>query len=269
LALLDKKIKTYLDRLATSEKRPNSFLFFGADEEGKIEAAFYFVQKISGKEKDEEFLRRASERVHPDIIIVEPEIAEDKRGRIREREIVIEQVRRAREKLKYFPYELEQKFCIIKKAQKLNAEASSSLLKILEEPTASTFFVLLANDIDSVLPTISSRCTAVRFEKTILPMSREENREQLRKIFTGEIYERFGYAEKISKDRNEAVEILEDWENILTEGLRNLVRKKNFEKLGSMANLIRENREAIDKIEYTNANPRTILEKLLLELQWR
>ena len=44
---MDTKIKTYLDRLAASEKRPNSFLFSGVGEEEKIEAAFYFIQKIS------------------------------------------------------------------------------------------------------------------------------------------------------------------------------------------------------------------------------
>ena len=266
---MDKKIKTYLDRFASSGKRPNSFLFFGAGEGEKIEAAFYFVQKISGKIGDDGFLERAKEGIHPDIIIVEPEIIEDKKGRIREKEIVIGKMREVRERLKYFPYELKHKFCVIKKAQKLNAEASNSLLKILEEPTVSTFFILLANDIDSVLPTIASRCAVLRFAETSLPAWREENRERLRKIFCEEIHNRFNYAEKISKDRNEAVGILKDWESVLAEGLRNLVDRGNLEKLSSMADLLCENREAINRIEYSNANPRTILENLFLGLQWK
>lgn len=263
------KIKTYLDRLAASEKRPNSFLFSGADEEEKIEAAFYFVQNISGKAGDSEFLEQIKKGIHPDVVILEPEIAEDKKGRIREKEIVIEQVREARERLKYFPYELREKFCIIKRAQRMNAEASNALLKIIEEPTESTFFIILSSDLESVLPTIASRCAILRFAQTELPVWKNEYRVQLHKAFKGELHEKFEYIEKISKDRSGFLEILSDWEKIVSEGLRKLMEnRENMEKIKKVVQVAESIRSAINQLEKSNAGSKSVGEKLVLEMNW-
>ena len=265
---MDAKIKTYLDRLADSPKRPSSFLFSGADGQEKIEASFYFIQKLSGKIGKGEFADQIRNGVHPDVVILEPEIVEDKKGRIREKEIVIEQIRKARERLKYFPYQLEKKFCVIKKAQRMNTESSNALLKILEEPTASTILILLANDAESVLPTISSLCAVLRFPAAKLPVPKKENITRLREILRQDIHEKFEFAEKISKNRNEAVETLKDWEGVLSEGLRNLASRENFGKLDQMADLVRQNRDAVNRIENSNANTRAVLENLMLDLKW-
>lgn len=267
---MDVKIKIYLDRLADSSKRPNSYLFAGPEKIGKFEAAVYFAQKISGKIGDAEFLRRVREEIHPDVLIVKPEIVEDKKGRVREKEIVIEQIREARERLKFFPYELKQKFCIIEKSQRMNAEAGNALLKILEEPTESTFFVLLANDAESILPTVASRCTVLRFPRTNLPTWKEEHREQLKKIFKEEIFEKFDYIEKISKDKNEILDVLGDWEIVAAESLRKLVaNRENQKKIEKVADIIGSVRKAINQLEYTNASPRAVGENLVLGMSLR
>lgn len=265
--MMDEKIKTYLDRLAGSEKRPSSYIFFGASEKEKEEAVFYFVSMLAGKESDGEFSRRMKEKIHPDVVVIEPEIVEDKKGRIREKEIIIEQIREARERLKFFPYELEKKFCVIKKAQKLNAESSNALLKILEEPTASTFFILLADGADSVLPTISSRCAVLRFPETKLPDWSEENRQRFRQIFKEEIFEKFNYIENISKDKNEFIGILKDWEVVAGEGLRKLASQNEAKnKIEKVADLIENIRNSVNQLEYSNASPRAIGERLVLEM---
>ncbi len=260
------KAKVYLNRLAASERRPNSFLFVGAEGAGKNEAAVYFVSKLAGKTGDEEFLRRVEENIHPDVVVIEPEIVEDKKGRVREKEIIIEQIREMRERLKFFPYELERKFCIIKKAHKMNAEASNALLKILEEPTAGTFFILLARDAESVLPTIASRCAALRFTETELPKWKEENREILKKIFKEEIFEKFDYIEKISKDKNEMLAVLGDWEMVAAQSLRKLVSGRAQRKTEKVVGIIEKTREAINQLERTNASPRATGESLMLDM---
>lgn len=268
---MNPKIKTYLNRLADSSKRPNSYLFFGPDGAGKKEAAFYFVSKLAGKAGDEDFLRKIEEKMHPDVIVVEPETVEDKKGRIREKEIAISQVREMQERIRFFPYELKYKFCLIKKAERLNAQAQNSLLKMLEEPTASTFFILLADDIDSVLATISSRCAALRFLKNDPPQWKAENRERLRNIFTEEIHEKFDYAQELAKNREEAITVLEDWEKIMAEGLKSLLsggNRKEWEKVKITQELLQKNREAINRIQNSNANARTVLENFLLDMKW-
>jgi DNA polymerase III delta prime subunit len=265
--MMDIKIKTYLDRLAQSEKRPNSYLFFGPEKLGKFKAAVHFIAQLAGKENDAEFLRRIAEKVHPDVVVVEPETVRDKKGRIREKEISVEQVRDARERLKFFPYELSKKFCLVKNAQRLNAESSNALLKILEEPSANTFFVLLASDIDSVLPTIASRCAILRFSETALPAWKEENREKLKQIFRQEIFEKFEYVEKIAKDKTEIIEVFGDWEKVAAESLRKLVfQNEEGRKIEKVAELIEKLRGAISQLEKTNASPRAVGEKLMLEI---
>ena len=56
------------------------------------------------------------------------------------------------------------KVVIIWMAEKLNSEASNKLLKILEEPENNTVVILIAEDEESVIQTIRSRCQALHFQ---------------------------------------------------------------------------------------------------------
>lgn len=59
---------------------------------------------------------------------------------------------------------------VVYPADRIRAEAAASLLKSLEEPPEKTVFLLVADEIDHVLPTIRSRCRLIR----ATPPSREE-----------------------------------------------------------------------------------------------
>lgn len=270
------KIKKYLDRLADSPKKPNSFLFVGSERMGKEEAAYYFISKLAGKDGDAGFIEKIKDKIHPDVVVIEPE-TEEKKGRKREKEIGISQVKDARERLKFFPYELKKKFCLIKHANRLNREASNALLKVLEEPSADAFFILLSPGLDSVLPTIQSRCAALRFPQTNLPRWNEENREKLRQIFAEEVYQRFEYVEEKSKDRNEIISILEDWEMLTGESIRKIMlesrgggaEKRSRQPIQKLLLFLNNLRETTKKIQETNTNPRTACEKLALDVEWK
>ena len=58
-------------------------------------------------------------------------------------------------------------FFIIEKADLLNQACCNSLLKIMEEPPAGYHFLLLTQRIDSILPTIRSRCLITRWHANI------------------------------------------------------------------------------------------------------
>ncbi len=257
-------MQSYLERLAESKSQPGSFLFVGAEETEKEEAVFYFISRVAGKADDAEFIDRVKTKNHPDVIIIEPEI-EEKKGKTREKEIGIPQIREALERIKFFPYQLKKKFCVIKKAQKMNTEAANALLKHFEEPTESAVFILLADETESILPTIVSRCAVIRFSQTELPKWDEENRAQFKKMLQQEIFERFDYIEKISKNKNEMIAELKDWELVAAEGLRKLVKKnENRKKIEKVVNLIENIRKAITRLEYTNASARAVGEELVL-----
>ncbi|MDI9309185.1 MAG: hypothetical protein QM535_03120 [Limnohabitans sp.] len=62
-------------------------------------------------------------------------------------------------------YEGGYKVMIIWMADKMNIEASNKLLKLLEEPTDKTVFILITENEEDLLQTIRSRCQVVHFDK--------------------------------------------------------------------------------------------------------
>jgi len=68
-------------------------------------------------------------------------------------------------------YQNENRVCIIWESSKLNVQASNKLLKILEDPPKNTYFILISNSENSILPTVRSRCQITkipRITKTLL-----------------------------------------------------------------------------------------------------
>lgn len=65
-------------------------------------------------------------------------------------------------KLSLKSYESEYKVLILWLAEKMNAPAANSLLKLLEEPPQKTVFLLVSENTDHILPTILSRTQMIR-----------------------------------------------------------------------------------------------------------
>lgn len=99
---------------------------------------------------------------HPGFFFIEPD------GRW----VKIEQLRAIREK---FFLSGGRKVCLIDDAEKMTAETAASLLKILEEPPADLYFILIAEEPRLLLDTIVSRCQRY----TLYPLRREEVTELL------------------------------------------------------------------------------------------
>ncbi|KTD09456.1 DNA polymerase III subunit delta' [Legionella jamestowniensis] len=92
---------------------------------------------------------------HPDVNRLQPE----KAGGI----IKIDQIRELQTIAFTSPQLGEKRVIIIHPAEKMNIAAANALLKLLEEPPSCLFFVLIAEQISTVLPTILSRCQQWRF----------------------------------------------------------------------------------------------------------
>jgi DNA polymerase-3 subunit delta' len=103
--------------------------------------------------------RKIESNSHPDIIRIQPAGAF----------IKIDQIRSLCQTLAMKPYEASVRVVIISAAQAMNPAAGNALLKMLEEPPASTVLILLAAHISDLLPTIVSRCQQIRF----YPISRK------------------------------------------------------------------------------------------------
>lgn len=84
-------------------------------------------------------------------------------------------------KLSLKSFESEFKVLIVWLAEKMNASAANSLLKLLEEPPQKTIFLLVSENTDLILPTILSRTQMIR----IPPLDPQGIREGLLHRYPG------------------------------------------------------------------------------------
>lgn len=92
---------------------------------------------------------------HPDWLNVQPE---EPRKVLR-----VDTIRQVQTRLQQTAQQGGNKVCVISPAEQMNENAANALLKILEEPPANTYFLLVAHHASKILPTIISRCQRLSF----------------------------------------------------------------------------------------------------------
>ena len=91
---------------------------------------------------------------HPDLMVVEAE---------HEGEVLrIDQVRELQHTLSLSPYEARYRVALILRFEEAHTSAANAMLKTLEEPPPQVVVILTAKSVESLLPTIASRCEVIR-----------------------------------------------------------------------------------------------------------
>lgn len=103
--------------------------------------------------------------IHPDVRLIESD----------ESEIKIEDIRQLQREISLRPYEARMKVFILNDAQRLTAEASGALLKILEEPPGNSLIILISDKPALLFKTVVSRCKTLKFR----PIERQHLQEVL------------------------------------------------------------------------------------------
>ena len=104
---------------------------------------------------------------HPDYRLLRPSIMdmahpiEEMRPEKPSKEITIDDVRALDNMVNQTSHRGGKRVVVVYPAHKLNRNAANALLKTLEEPPANTLFILLAHDVQQLIPTIVSRCQLV------------------------------------------------------------------------------------------------------------
>ncbi len=144
---------------------PSAYLFFGTKGVGKATTAKVVVKAINCPYQgcgSCNVCVRIDEKKYPDV----REISAD--GSF----IKIGQIRQIIKEVSLSVFEARYRVYILKEVEKMNSEAANAFLKILEEPSDRTLFILTTNALDSLFSTIVSRCQVVRFN--LLSLQNEE-----------------------------------------------------------------------------------------------
>ncbi len=140
----------------------HAYLFTGKEGVGKQSLALEFTKAILCQEQGvgacDKCLtcRKIDHSNHPDVRIINIEEGNS---------IKIDQIRELQTDIAYKPYESHRKVYIITDADKVTTEAANSLLKTLEEPPDYGVIILLAEEVDKLLPTVISRCQQIQLNK--------------------------------------------------------------------------------------------------------
>jgi DNA polymerase-3 subunit delta' len=146
-------------QLRAAARRPvHAYLLYGPRGTGKRAAARAFGAALlcpSGGCGECNVCRRALAGTHPDLVTVE------RTGAM----LDVYEARRITARAQRHPVESSRQVLMVSDVHLAAAgRAAPALLKTVEEPPASTVFVLLADDIPATLATIASRSALVRFD---------------------------------------------------------------------------------------------------------
>lgn len=191
-----------LRRSLASGRVAHAYLFHGPDGVGKRATALVFARALlcerGGDTPCDRCLActKTSRMLHPDVHVLFPypadvderDVAERLRRMAENPYAAIDFVRRpsltdpskasnkqasyqvaringeVRRVMSFKPVEGRYKIAIMTDADLLRTEAANAFLKLLEEPTPQTVFVLTTSRPDRLLPTILSRCQRIRFD---------------------------------------------------------------------------------------------------------
>ena len=158
----------------TAGRISHAYLIEGAEGSGKRTLASRFAMALLCKDPQggEPCGRCDSCRVflsgnHPDMHYIRP----GEKGTLPVQTIREELV----QDIEILPYYAGRKVYIVEDAHKMNVQAQNVLLKTVEEPPEYGVILLLAQSVQSFLPTVRSRCVLLR----LLPLAEQQVREIL------------------------------------------------------------------------------------------
>ncbi|MBI2885338.1 MAG: DNA polymerase III subunit delta' [Candidatus Omnitrophica bacterium] len=167
-AILGQPFAIRLLRAHVQRKRlASAYLLIGPEGIGKRALALELAKTLNCERASDDACdqcgpcRRIAKGSHPDVHMVSPQ------GNAQT--IRIDDVRAVLHRVALRPFQARHSVAVLDGVERLTEEAANSLLKALEEPPAHATWVLLTPQPANVLPTILSRCQAVRCRR--LPAS--------------------------------------------------------------------------------------------------
>lgn len=168
------KIVEHLRTAVKTGKVSHAYILQGERSAGKEFIAKVFAAALQCEKGEGEpcgecrSCKQAENGNQPDIIRVTHE---------KPNTIGVEDIRKITGDIAIKPYSSTRKIYIVNEAEKMTVQAQNALLKTLEEPPEYAVILLLTTNVDTLLPTIQSRCVLL----TMKPVADEQVRKFLMK----------------------------------------------------------------------------------------
>ena len=143
----NERLRLSLESMVERGRVGNSLLFAGPEGVGKSFFAKFLSQKILGCDEAEK---------HPDFHLIRTE------GKLSLH--TIDAMRWLSKEVHMPPYYGKNKVFVLEDAHKMRPESANALLKTFEEPSLDTVIILVTHNLESILPTILSRCRIINFQ---------------------------------------------------------------------------------------------------------
>ena len=151
------RVRDFLRASVNAGRVTHAYLFTGPAGSNKTQAAYALAAALlceKGGCASCSDCTRVMARKHPDVRYFAPEGASG---------YLIEQVRSIVSDIALAPIQASRKVYILDRVDRLGQSAANAFLKTLEEPPADVVLILLGRTLESVLPTVASRCSVVPF----------------------------------------------------------------------------------------------------------
>jgi len=190
---LNNLIKTFREG-----KGAHAYLFAGAGEVDKRETVLAFAREATGFGED---------AFNPDLMLVGVEDGEQG--------ISIAQIREIKKFLSLTPHGGKNRVVIVDEFEKMKPEASSAILKILEEPPQNSVLILISDYPAMILPTILSRVQKINFSTVVKKAlagidKRKEIFYDLTELILSNTVEKLNKIEDLCKE-DDSADIFEYW----------------------------------------------------------
>ncbi len=166
-----KKQQEFFNRLIKEGKLSGSYIFFGEDQIGKFTFAKFLTAKLStGVLERKSSVLRPKDDSWPrdnlfDAFIVDIFQNQEENQEEKEESIGIDKIRKIKIFLSRKPIYSPLRTVIINEADRLTLEAQNALLKIAEEPSASSLIILVLPNPEVLFSTLSSRFRKIYFSR--------------------------------------------------------------------------------------------------------